>query len=308
MSAVPQEKLEKGGVKADTGKAPWHLFPWDAGTEVVRVLDYGRRKYTREWEVSEEEAIRWLTNLLSSKDPSYVIQIERGIATDSAALATKGNYVVGIQNSQSASEKTGDSGASEIQRKLLPTTEDERKTHTAASAMRTQASASISEGSELLPRSYQPCENSRIVGVEYVYETSSPLALNMSITVTKAGVCEGSYVAVATTVSGCLEKILSYCNERFPIFRDRSPINFEKSDKVVKIKMGGERNWEKGMDFSRLFSAGQRHLIAWWEGETIDPESGLPHLAHAACCVLFLLALEKRGFKKNDDRPSNLPR
>ena len=26
--------------------------------------------------------------------------------------------------------------------------------------------------------------------------------------------------------------------------------------------------------------------------DTTDPESGRPHLAHAACCVLFALALE----------------
>lgn len=57
----------------------------------------------------------------------------------------------------------------------------------------------------------------------------------------------------------------------------------------------GERNWERGMDWSRPFSALMRHMWAWWRGETYDPESGKAHLAHAACCVLFLLAYELRG-------------
>jgi hypothetical protein len=57
----------------------------------------------------------------------------------------------------------------------------------------------------------------------------------------------------------------------------------------------GERNWERGMEWSRPFSALMRHMWAWWRGETYDPESGKPHLAHAACCVLFLVAYERRG-------------
>lgn len=45
----------------------------------------------------------------------------------------------------------------------------------------------------------------------------------------------------------------------------------------------------------RYYAAAQRHLSAWWLGEAVDAESGLPHLAHAACCLLFLLALERES-------------
>jgi hypothetical protein len=44
----------------------------------------------------------------------------------------------------------------------------------------------------------------------------------------------------------------------------------------------------------RYFAAAQRHLFAWWEGERTDPESGLPHLAHAACSLLFLAWFDAR--------------
>jgi len=45
----------------------------------------------------------------------------------------------------------------------------------------------------------------------------------------------------------------------------------------------------------RYYDAAQRHLVAWWLGEEKDPESGLSHLAHAACNVLFLLALKAKS-------------
>jgi hypothetical protein len=39
----------------------------------------------------------------------------------------------------------------------------------------------------------------------------------------------------------------------------------------------------------RYFAAMMRHLTAWWEGESVDDESGKSHLAHAGCCLLFLM-------------------
>jgi len=64
----------------------------------------------------------------------------------------------------------------------------------------------------------------------------------------------------------------------------------------------GDRNWEKGMHWSRPFSALMRHMWAWWRGENRDPETGLSHLAHAGCCILFLLSYEGRAHG-TDDRP-----
>jgi hypothetical protein len=62
----------------------------------------------------------------------------------------------------------------------------------------------------------------------------------------------------------------------------------------------GERNWELGMAWGRPFAAMMRHMWAWWRGEGRDPETGLSHLAHAACCVAFLLAYERRQIGTDD--------
>ena len=48
------------------------------------------------------------------------------------------------------------------------------------------------------------------------------------------------------------------------------------------------RNWEEGLEYGRLFGALQRHIWAWWGGEDLDPESGLPHIEHALCCLSML--------------------
>lgn len=67
----------------------------------------------------------------------------------------------------------------------------------------------------------------------------------------------------------------------------------------------GERNWETGIAYSRCYSALIRHLTAWWEREPCDKETGLSHLAHAGCCLVFLLAYEVRGMVQFDDRPGS---
>jgi hypothetical protein len=48
-------------------------------------------------------------------------------------------------------------------------------------------------------------------------------------------------------------------------------------------------NWLNGMDWSRVYDALIRHLNAFWAGEENDPETGKSHLAHAMCCIGFLL-------------------
>lgn len=61
-----------------------------------------------------------------------------------------------------------------------------------------------------------------------------------------------------------------------------------------------QRNWEKGMSWGRCFGAMMRHMWAWWGGEATDKETGLSHLWHAACCLMFLIAYEQRKIGTDD--------
>lgn len=83
----------------------------------------------------------------------------------------------------------------------------------------------------------------------------------------------------------------------------------EEIIKVLEFGAGKYSPWNwaegEGFKYSRLFNSSMRHFIAWfWKKEDNDPETGLSHMAHLGCNVLFLLhyILNGNKFKNNDDR------
>ena len=68
---------------------------------------------------------------------------------------------------------------------------------------------------------------------------------------------------------------------------------------VAKVLEFGARkyapdNWRKVEGWRwRYLRAGIGHCYAHLRGERLDAESGLPHLAHTVCCLLFVLELER---------------
>lgn len=69
----------------------------------------------------------------------------------------------------------------------------------------------------------------------------------------------------------------------------------------------GRHNYRiAGVRASVYYDAAMRHLMAWWEGEDIDPDSGLPHTVKAMACMAVLRDAQINN-KLSDDRPP-LPR
>ena len=66
-------------------------------------------------------------------------------------------------------------------------------------------------------------------------------------------------------------------------------------------KKYGDRNWEKGMLWGKVFAALMRHLWAWWACEDKDLETKQSHLWHALCNISFLIEYEEK-YPKLDDR------
>ena len=62
-----------------------------------------------------------------------------------------------------------------------------------------------------------------------------------------------------------------------------------------------DRNWERGYSWGLSYGAMQRHIHAFWAGEYDDPESGLPHLAHAMWHCITLMQFHE-NFPGMDDR------
>lgn len=63
------------------------------------------------------------------------------------------------------------------------------------------------------------------------------------------------------------------------------------------------RNWEKGIDYGRLYGAAMRHLLDWWNGSDEDDDSGLHPLDHAICDIAMLIEM-RNIHPELDDRPS----
>ena len=68
---------------------------------------------------------------------------------------------------------------------------------------------------------------------------------------------------------------------------------------VIRVLMYGaekydDHNWKKVPNLrARYYNAAKRHIDDWWAGEQLDKESSFHHLAHAMCCLIFLMQAEK---------------
>ena len=64
------------------------------------------------------------------------------------------------------------------------------------------------------------------------------------------------------------------------------------------IKYPSPDNWKKVNDgITRYKDAGLRHFTAFLQGEENDKETGLSHLCHLFCCIMFLWYFNKQGKK-----------
>ncbi len=67
-------------------------------------------------------------------------------------------------------------------------------------------------------------------------------------------------------------------------------------------------SWQHVRPGSRYMDAALRHIAAYLDGETLDEESGLHVLAHAACDVLFSLWLDMNGTSCRHEPTNPTPR
>jgi hypothetical protein len=97
-------------------------------------------------------------------------------------------------------------------------------------------------------------------------------------------------------------------------------ISLLSSDAIIEVAkvatMGAEKyddhNWRKGMKWSRLMDAAERHLLKYNKGDRIDDESNLSHLTHVAWNIMALIDYEInnigeddlfKGYEKKQDPP-----
>lgn len=91
---------------------------------------------------------------------------------------------------------------------------------------------------------------------------------------------------------------------------DWSLMPFEAVEEINKVLEFGAakysaHNWKtgEGFKYTRVLNSLLRHVFAFMRGEDNDPESGLSHMAHAGCNVLFILYyLKHKARYVNDNR------
>ncbi len=67
------------------------------------------------------------------------------------------------------------------------------------------------------------------------------------------------------------------------------------------VKYGRHNYRESGARASVYYDAAMRHLMSWWEGEDLDPDSGLNHISKALTTLVVLRDTMIQG-KMEDDR------
>ncbi len=124
----------------------------------------------------------------------------------------------------------------------------------------------------------------------------------------------GNYGVNHGFCSQCVKEIYTEIkptsNSDFKKFDQEKPqvayLPFDQLEEVAKVldygaQKYGRDNWHKSPSIMKYLSASLRHIFAWRKGENTDKETGLSHLAHAICSLLFLMWLIENK-KEIDDR------
>lgn len=88
---------------------------------------------------------------------------------------------------------------------------------------------------------------------------------------------------------------------------DPTMLTLEMVELVSRVRMFGAKKYARnnfkisGFKYTRSLAAALRHILAYLNGEDLDPESGLSHLGHAICSIEHCI-YDTKHHPENDDR------
>jgi hypothetical protein len=267
------------------------LVPLRAMWQIAQVMTFGAQKYSDSLNFDSNSMLEWYRKELEQWQNQNVNIVTEVILFSQEAcvdVATTGGLKNKTQNMPNVSEKTIRNGGLRIKKEFENISESAWKILNLEKETNKQNTSRSSK-----------IEGSQKKQINFYYETKKINALSAKenlakskcilITTIKQDSQEDTYVVGATTVLGSLMTASQILKEQFPIFRKVQQINILGERAIVKIT--GAHNWKGGIRCSRLVDAAMRHIIQFNEGETLDTDSGLPHLAHAGCCITMLLEM-----------------
>lgn len=270
-----------GAAKYDAGKVRMELFPSEAIFAISTILTFGSRKYSLEIQ-NEWHALLHVPNVLE-----ILVTTPKG----SVVRVTKNTSDRPIPNTQSANVRIVEIGKPATQIASASWQSVERLIRHVVSG------TPVQDGSFGLESAASPKSSTTSYAPKDVQSAGPKNTCTLTI-VTAQGSSEASFAPDATTDSAFWTTVWKELSEHCGISKPQSKT--------------GDRNWELGMDWSRVFGAMMRHMWCWWAGKgptnknfafgSADEETSYSHLWHAGACVCFLITYEMRGAGL-DDRP-----
>lgn len=309
------------GVKFDGNKERLDLIPPELLFAVGSILTYGADKYTTIVDMTSNSVVEYLEKELEKCQ--IVLNVNKILMPRVGVdLVSKEICVKKILSSLNDKEKIGGNGKKEINTKFENIKKRENQTHTVFNEIEKLSEEILLKREDLQKSQIDFYFKTNKISVDFVKEIWHKLD-HIWIIVTKQEKQEDIFVVSATTDLECLETLLKVLKERYSTLknhplRDISKIEQKNyntnysNNNIHTVTFTGERNWEKGMCWGRVFGACMRHMWAWWGGKQattknfifgdLDTETGKSHLWHAATCIAFLITYEERKIGR-DSRP-----
>ncbi len=292
---MSEEKKIPDGKKNDSGKRRWGLLPWEEVGMIVDVLMVGAKKYTQEIELNLSDSILFLLKELEIC-PNVNIAIKKFTRLECADVITKNICRREILIIKKGKEKIVLNGNGIIKNGEENTKKEEIKIPKEREDIMNLADNLFLGNMDCLPKMANYYYGNKEIDALYVEEVLKNTKC-IWIMMIEQKRQEDIYVVNAITDLDFLEITLKVLKKQFNILKNVQLKNSLTNS--FNFLIYGNENWKLVEDGKRrYYEALIRHVTAWWCGESCDKDDGLHHLAHAGCCLLFLLWIDKNGEKK----------
>ena len=298
----------KQALRYNEGKTRFSLLDFDSFEGMLKVLDYGAKKYTKILpltiknvlsqcqfaqsvieivKLNREDFVRlaMIGELRPKRNALLAERIEESSQKVNALLATRHNGSIILANLRKQKENTSQNID------LSPDTESEKKNAVENVVWSQGTKSDLAEKSFYLD--WVNTESPKIFTSNNVKEVAKYAEVPNDftlITVIQQENTEEFFAVNATTESDCLMIALTILEM----------LSFTCNQKITPegILLSGSNNWKKGLPTNQIFESMLRHLTALQSGEEEDSESGLHHTGHVLCNAMFLAYMyqSKREF------------
>lgn len=269
---------KKQGDRFNTGKLKWSLVDFDSFEDMVRVLEFGAKKYSTIFAPELEKVLeKWNVKFVRE-----IVPLELG---DYVTVAMKQNCLILIRNVRRTKVNINLSIEDQIEKSFWNTIEIDKENVVQIQTIKEKKEIGATLESTVFRQMNSIKENKELVNF---VKNQKPLC-----TLTTTMKLEDLEVFFAVSAITGLDSSMMMLNCLEKLFNISLP-----TENYIKT---GNNNWKGGLKVTEVIESMQRHINALMRGENNDPESGLPHIGHIQCNAMFLGYMLK--YKKDmDDR------